>query len=98
MQRIPLSEARSHLSALVQQAATQRHVTAITVHDELKAFLPRSFASAHAKALGLGLGLVLRPLPPVEMLLAWHLGHEGDPKHAWVRALVQDAVRAVGLA
>ncbi|RKH57557.1 type II toxin-antitoxin system Phd/YefM family antitoxin [Corallococcus interemptor] len=39
MQRIPLSEARSHLSALVQQAATQRHVTAITVHDELKAFL-----------------------------------------------------------
>ncbi|NNC22217.1 type II toxin-antitoxin system Phd/YefM family antitoxin [Corallococcus exiguus] len=39
MQRIPLSEARSHLSALVKQAATQRHVTAITVHDELKAFL-----------------------------------------------------------
>ncbi|WP_404368711.1 type II toxin-antitoxin system Phd/YefM family antitoxin [Corallococcus coralloides] len=39
MQRISLSEARSHLSALVQQAASQRHLTAITVHDELKAFL-----------------------------------------------------------
>jgi PHD/YefM family antitoxin component YafN of YafNO toxin-antitoxin module len=48
VQRIPLSEARSHLSALVQQAATQRHLTAITVHDELKAYL---IAPARLEAL-----------------------------------------------
>ncbi|WP_158623956.1 type II toxin-antitoxin system Phd/YefM family antitoxin [Corallococcus llansteffanensis] len=48
IQRIPLSEARSHLSALVQQAAFQRHLTAITVHDELKAYL---IAPARLEAL-----------------------------------------------
>ncbi|NBD12537.1 type II toxin-antitoxin system Phd/YefM family antitoxin [Corallococcus silvisoli] len=48
VQRIPLSEARSQLSALVQRAATQRHVTAITVHDELKAYL---IAPARLEAL-----------------------------------------------
>lgn len=48
VQRIPLSEARSQLSALVQQAATQRHVTAITVHDELKVYL---IAPARLEAL-----------------------------------------------
>lgn len=48
IQRIPLSEARSQLSALVQRAASQRHLTAITVHDELKAYL---IAPARLEAL-----------------------------------------------
>ncbi|RKG71995.1 hypothetical protein D7V88_38855 [Corallococcus terminator] len=48
IQRIALSEARSQLSALVQRAASQRALTAITVHDELKAYL---IAPARLKAL-----------------------------------------------
>ncbi|WP_158620125.1 type II toxin-antitoxin system Phd/YefM family antitoxin [Corallococcus sicarius] len=48
IQRIPLSEARSQLSALVQRAASQRSLTAITVHDELKAYL---IAPARLEAL-----------------------------------------------
>ena len=48
IQRIPLSEARSQLSALVQRAASQRTLTAITVHDELKAYL---IAPARLEAL-----------------------------------------------
>ncbi|MCY1040011.1 hypothetical protein OV208_01670 [Corallococcus sp. bb12-1] len=48
IQRIPLSEARSQLSALVQRAASQRALTAITVHDELKAYL---IAPARLEAL-----------------------------------------------
>ncbi|CAM4287073.1 Antitoxin [Corallococcus soli] len=48
IQRIPLSEARSQLSAIVQRAASQRHLTAITVHDELKAYL---IAPARLEAL-----------------------------------------------
>jgi hypothetical protein len=33
----------------------------------------------------------------LEMSLAWYLGSEADPKHVWLRRLVHDAARAVGL-
>jgi hypothetical protein len=32
----------------------------------------------------------------VEMSLAWQLGSEGDPKHAWTRRLMHEVARAVG--
>ncbi|RKH57560.1 LysR family transcriptional regulator [Corallococcus interemptor] len=105
----PLAQSRrGGIDALLEKEGFSRRVTRVVTTFSLAlplvqgsdrlVVLPRSFASAHAKALGLVLRPLPVPMPPIEMLLAWHLGHEGDPKHAWVRALVQDAVRAVGLA
>jgi hypothetical protein len=36
-------------------------------------------------------------MPRADISLAWCLGSEGDPKHAWTRGLAHEAVSAVGL-
>jgi DNA-binding transcriptional LysR family regulator len=59
--------------------------------------LPRSFANAHAASWGFTTRPVPVSMPRVEMSLAWHLGSEGDPKHAWTRRLMHEGARAVGL-
>jgi DNA-binding transcriptional LysR family regulator len=45
------------------------------------------------------LGLLARPfpfpVPPVPVILAWHHRNDTDPAHAWLRAQVHDALRAI---
>ncbi|MBN8231042.1 LysR family transcriptional regulator [Corallococcus macrosporus] len=105
----PLAQSRrGGIDVLLEKEGFPRRVTRVVTTFSLAlpliqgsdrlAVLPRSFAALHAKALGLELRPLPVSMPPLEMLLVWHLGNEADPKHAWVRALVQDAARAVGLA
>jgi DNA-binding transcriptional LysR family regulator len=45
------------------------------------------------------LGLLARPfpfpVPPVPVILTWHHRNDTDPAHAWLRAQVRDALRAI---
>ena len=45
------------------------------------------------------LGLHARPLPfgvpPVPVILSWHHRNDSDPAHAWLRAQVRTALRAI---
>jgi DNA-binding transcriptional LysR family regulator len=38
------------------------------------------------------------PCPPLPMYLVWHVRHQADPLHAWLRRLVEDAVPAAARA
>ena len=45
------------------------------------------------------LGLVARPLPfpvpPVPVIVTWHHRNDTDPAHAWLRAQLRSALRAI---
>jgi DNA-binding transcriptional LysR family regulator len=98
---------RGVVDGLLEKRGLSRRVTRVVTSFSLAlplvaqsdriAVLPRSLAEAHARSFALELRPVPVAMPPVEMSLAWYLGSEGDRKHAWVRRLVHDAVRAVGL-
>jgi DNA-binding transcriptional LysR family regulator len=83
------------LSRRVTRVVTSFSLVApLLVTSDRISTLPRSFALAQARAHG----LVVRPmpvgLPPIEMQLVWHPGHEGDPRQVWLRALVREAASA----
>ncbi|WP_257454219.1 LysR family transcriptional regulator [Archangium lipolyticum] len=59
--------------------------------------LPRSFALARTRELGVVMRAPPFELPSIEMEMVWHPGHERDPKHLWFRQLLRDAVRVAGL-
>jgi DNA-binding transcriptional LysR family regulator len=59
--------------------------------------LPRSFALARTRDLGVVLRAPPFELSSIVMEMAWHPGHERDPKHVWFRGLLRDAVRVAGL-
>ncbi|WNG49381.1 hypothetical protein F0U60_38625 [Archangium minus] len=59
--------------------------------------LPRSFALARTREQELVVRTLPFALPAIRMELAWHPGHERDPKHLWFRGILRDAVRAAGL-
>jgi len=98
---------RSIVDALLAKQRLSRRVTRIVTsfslalplvaHSDRVAMLPRSLANTHAKDFGLEFRAVPVAMPPLEMSLAWYLGSEADPKHVWLRRLVHDAARAVGL-
>lgn len=52
-----------------------------------------------AERMGESLGLVLRkpplPLPRFDLCMGWHRRLDGDPAHAWLRALVRDQAAAL---
>jgi DNA-binding transcriptional LysR family regulator len=54
--------------------------------------LPEGFA----EAAGFGAELVTRELPlalaPVHVEMLWHLRHDADPAHRWLREQMQAAV------
>ena len=104
----PLARSRRGvIDALLQKRGLSRRVTRVVtsftsalpliVDSDRLAILPRSFAKAHAEALGLAMRPLPLALPPIEMSLVWYLGNERDAKHAWTRGLVRDAVRSAGL-
>jgi DNA-binding transcriptional LysR family regulator len=98
---------RGVIDVLLQKRGLSRRVTRVVTSFSLAlpliaqsdcvAVLPRSLVEAH----GGPFGVQLRPLPlaiaPVEMSLAWYVGSDGDPKHAWVRKLLHQVTHAVGL-
>jgi DNA-binding transcriptional LysR family regulator len=98
---------RSVVDALLAKQRLSRRVTRVVTsfslalplvaHSDRVAILPRTMADVHAKPFGLELRPVPVAMPPVEMSLAWYLGTEGDPRHAWIRGLLRDAVSAIGL-
>jgi DNA-binding transcriptional LysR family regulator len=59
--------------------------------------LPRSFALARTRDAGVVVRALPFELPSIVMEMAWHPGHEKDPKHLWLRGLLRDAVRVAGL-
>jgi len=71
--------------------------TPLLVSSDRITVLPRSFALARTRDVE----VVVRTLPfelsPIVMEMAWHPGHERDPKHLWFRGVLRDAVRAAGL-
>ncbi|NMO17922.1 LysR family transcriptional regulator [Pyxidicoccus fallax] len=71
--------------------------TPLLVSSDRITVLPRSFAQARARELGIVLRAPPFEMPSIQMELMWHPGHERDPKHLWFRGLLRDAVRAAGL-
>ncbi|WP_437829280.1 LysR family transcriptional regulator [Sorangium sp. So ce1153] len=69
----------------------------LLVASDRIAILPRSFALARARELDLVVRAAPLDLPALEMQMAWHPGHERDPKHVWFRGVLRDAARASGL-
>jgi DNA-binding transcriptional LysR family regulator len=98
---------RGVVDTLLEKRGMSRRVTRVVstftlalplvANSDRIAVLPASFANAHAKAFGLELRPVPVAMPRVELSLAWYLGSEGDPKHAWMRRLLHDVVREIGL-
>jgi DNA-binding transcriptional LysR family regulator len=66
----------------------------VVARSDLLTVLPEGFV----EATGYGHELVTRELPlalgPVHVEMVWHLRHDADPAHRWLRAAVDTAVRA----
>ena len=98
---------RSVVDALLAKEGLSRRITRVVTsfalaaplvaHSDRVVTLPRSTAVAHAKAFDLELRPLPVEVPPTEMCLAWHHRSEADPKHAWARTVLHDAVRGVGM-
>jgi DNA-binding transcriptional LysR family regulator len=66
----------------------------VVARSNLLAVLPEGFV----EATGYGQELVIRELPmalqPVHVEMIWHLRHDADPAHRWLRGLMQAAARS----
>jgi DNA-binding transcriptional LysR family regulator len=64
----------------------------VVARSDLLTVLPEGFA----EAAGFGAELVTRELPltlaPVHVEMLWHLRHDADPAHRWLREQMQAAV------
>lgn len=63
----------------------------VVARSNLLTVLPEGFV----EATGYGQDLVIRELPvalqPLQVVMIWHLRHDADPAHRWLRGLLQDA-------
>jgi DNA-binding transcriptional LysR family regulator len=66
----------------------------VVARSNLLAVLPEGFV----EATGYGHELVIRELPmalqPVHVEMIWHLRHDADPAHRWLRVLMQAAAQS----
>jgi DNA-binding transcriptional LysR family regulator len=66
----------------------------VVARSNLLAVLPEGFV----EATGYGHELVIRELPmalqPVHVEMIWHLRHDADPAHRWLRGLLQAAAQS----
>lgn len=101
------SSPRGFIDTLLEERGLTRNVTRVVMAFSLVlplvassdrvAVLPRTLAEAHARRLGVMIHPLPLPMPRAEMMLSWYVAYEGDPKHAWARQLLRDAVRELGL-
>ncbi len=90
-------EARG-LSRRITRVVTSFALAApLLVSSDRITVLPRSFALARTRDLGLVVRAPPFELDSIQMELVWHPGAEQDPRHLWFRELLRDAVRAAGL-
>ena len=70
----------------------------VVAHSDLLTVLPEGFV----EATGYGTELLTRELPlvlgPVNVEMVWHLRHDADPAHRWLRDQVQAVAQAVAQA
>lgn len=59
------------------------------------ALVPAAACRAQARSLGLRLRKLPLELPGSDMVMSWHRRHDRDPAHAWLRAHVARAARAI---
>lgn len=68
----------------------------VVARSNLLTVLPEGFV----EATGCGDELLVRELPlalqPVHVEMIWHLRHDGDPAHRWLRGLLQEAAAGGG--
>lgn len=68
----------------------------VVARSNLLTVLPEGFV----EATGCGDELLVRELPlalqPVHVEMVWHLRHDGDPAHRWLRGLLQEAAAGGG--
>lgn len=57
--------------------------------------MPSSFLIALSSRRGLTMRRPPLEIPPVSIDVAWHAQQDGDPRYAWFRALVHEAVRGL---
>jgi DNA-binding transcriptional LysR family regulator len=66
----------------------------VVARSNLLTVLPEGFV----EATGYGHELVIRELPmalqPVHVEMIWHLRHDADPAHRWLRGLLQAAAQS----
>ncbi|MES2716235.1 MAG: LysR family transcriptional regulator [Pseudomonadota bacterium] len=84
---------------LARQGVQRRFVASVPGFAGLPALLRGSARLATAPSLlqgGLLRGLALAepplPCPALPMYLVWHVRHQADPLHSWLRRLVEDSV------
>ncbi len=101
------SSPRGVIDSLLEARALSRKVTRVVMafslvppllaSSDCVAVLPRTFAEKHARSFGLKMLPVPLPMPRAEMMLAWYVASEGDPKHLWSREVLRETVRELGL-
>jgi DNA-binding transcriptional LysR family regulator len=63
----------------------------VVARSDLLTVLPESFVGATGYAPELVTGELPLPLGPVHVEMIWHLRHDADPAHRWLRQQVQAA-------
>lgn len=90
-------EARGLARRITRVVSSFALAAPLLVSSDRITVLPRSFALARTRELGVVVRAPPFELPSIEMEVAWHPAHGQDPKHVWFRGILRDAVRAAGL-
>lgn len=90
-QALAAQQRQRRIVLTVNQFFTAGRVVALS---NLLTVLPEGFVAA----TGYGQDLVMRELPvalqPLQVVMVWHLRHDAEPAHRWLRGLLQDAAAA----
>lgn len=90
--------------ALAERALTRRVVASLPTSSAAldlcaRTDLVTTVAEQVCRPVWTRLGLLARPLPfplpPVPVIVTWHHRNDTDPAHAWLRAQVRQALRAI---
>lgn len=67
----------------------------LALESAVLAIVPSAFADRAARVMPLTVHDIPLRLPPMELAMAWHLRHDTDPAHRWLRDTLAGITRAV---
>ncbi|MDX6354767.1 MAG: hypothetical protein QOF98_1670 [Streptomyces sp.] len=83
---------RRHVLATVP---THSAACFLALESDALAIVPATFAHRAARVMGLAAHDIPLPLPPVRIAMAWHVRHDTDPAHRWLRDAIARISREV---
>jgi DNA-binding transcriptional LysR family regulator len=67
----------------------------LALESDALAIVPSAFAERAARVMGLTAYEIPLPLPPIRIAMAWHVRHDTDPAHRWLREAIARISREV---